>query len=215
MRPVVRFTDVHDGSFTLSEPDGALLARRARQSADRPVTWLRQVHGATVVRVDEPGAGCGREADAAVTAVEGVALSVITADCAPVLLGSSVAVGAVHAGWRGLVAGVIPATVAALRSLGATDVTAWLGPCIRTRCYEFGAADLDEATDVLGPSVRSTTAWGTPAFDVTAAVRASLASAGVHELFDTGVCTACSPVHFSHRARAEPGRQAALIWLER
>ena len=54
MRPVVRFTDVHDGSFALSEPDAALLARRARQSADRPVTWLRQVHGATVVRVDEP-----------------------------------------------------------------------------------------------------------------------------------------------------------------
>ena len=101
------------------------------------------------------------------------------------------------------------------KRLGATDVTAWLGPCIRTRCYEFGAADLDEATDALGPSVRSTTAWGTPAFDVTAAVRASLASAGVHELCDTGVCTACSPVHFSHRARAEPGRQAALIWLER
>lgn len=213
MRPVVRFTDSNDGSFALSEPDETLNARRARQAA-RPVTWLRQVHGATVVRVDEPGGSCGVEADAAVTEVPGVALSVITADCAPVLLASSSAVGAVHAGWRGLVAGVIPATIEALRDLGATEITAWLGPCIRARCYEFGAADLDEAAAVLGPTVRSTTVWGTPALDVTAGVRSSLAAAGVDGLNDIGVCTACSPVHFSHRARVEPGRHAGMIWLE-
>ena len=213
MRPVVRFTDSTDGSFALSEPEEVLGKRRARQ-AGRPVTWLRQVHGATVVRVEEPGGGCGVQADAAVTDVAGAALSVITADCAPVLLSSTEAIGAVHAGWRGLVAGVIPATVAALHDLGATEITAWLGPCIRTRCYEFGAADLDEVEALLGPSVRGTTAWGTPALDVGAGVRASLAAAGLETLIDTGVCSACSPVHFSHRARVDAGRQAALIWLE-
>lgn len=214
MQPVVRFSDTTDGSFGLSEPSDRLSERRARLSP-HPVTWLRQVHGAGVVRVDGPGDGCALEADAAVTAVPEVALSVITADCAPVLLGSPEAVGAVHAGWRGMVAGVIPEAVDSMRDLGASRITAWLGPCIRSRCYEFGADDLARVEAVLGPTVRATTAWGTSALDVTAAVRSALHLAGVDDLIDTGVCTACSPRHFSHRARVDEGRQAACIWLDR
>jgi copper oxidase (laccase) domain-containing protein len=131
-----------------------------------------------------------------------------------VLLGSSVAVAAVHAGWRGLAAGVIASAVDALRQHGATEITAWLGPCIRPRCYEFGADDLEDVVAALGPDVRSETAWGTPALDVAAGVRSALLAAGVTTMHDSGVCTACSPVHFSHRARRDVGRQASLIWLE-
>ncbi len=122
--------------------------------------------------------------------------------------------GAVHAGWRGLLAGVLPATVEQMRALGATEITAWLGPCIRPRCYEFGADDLAVVAQRLGEEVRATTAWGTPALDVAAGVRRSLAEAGVASIIDSGVCTACSPVHFSHRARGDVGRQAAQVWLE-
>lgn len=179
------------------------------------MTWLRQVHGADVVRVPGPGSRCGTEADGAVTTEPGATLSVITADCAPVLLGSPVAVAAVHAGWRGLVAGVLTEAVGMLRSEGARDITAWLGPCIRARCYEFGAGDLDTVAGVLGDEVRAVTAWGTPALDVTAGVRAALASVGVTDVVDDGVCTACSPRHHSHRARGDRGRQVACIWLER
>lgn len=214
MRPVVRFTDTTDGSFASAEPDAALGERRRRIVGDRPVTWLTQVHGATVVEVDRPGAGAGTAADAAFTTVPGAALAVITADCAPVVLTSETVVGAVHAGWRGLVAGVLPATVRAMRGRGAGPITAWLGPCIRSRCYEFGAQDLSRAAAELGDAVRGTTAWGTEAFDVTAAVVSALEGVGVSDLVDTGVCTACSPVHYSHRARAETGRQAAFVWLE-
>ncbi|MBS1846849.1 MAG: polyphenol oxidase family protein [Actinobacteria bacterium] len=213
MQPVVRFTDATDGSFALGEPATALDARR-RAVTDHPVSWLSQVHGSQVVVVGTPGEGAGVEADALVTAAPGAALCVITADCAPVVLTTRDAVAAVHAGWRGLAAGVITATVAAVTAITDAPITAWLGPCIRARCYEFGADDLAVVNRALGVDVSGRTSWGAPALDVSAAVRASLASCGVTDVVDSGVCTACSPVHHSHRARADAGRQGAFVWLE-
>jgi copper oxidase (laccase) domain-containing protein len=98
-----------------------------------------------------------------------------------------------------------------MRALGAAHVRATLGPCIRPECYEFGAADLDAVAAQLGDHVRGTTSWGTPALDVPAAVRASLASVGV-ELVDASTCTACSPDHWSHRAAGDVERQAVVVW---
>jgi YfiH family protein len=89
--------------------------------------------------------GQGGEADALVTATPGIALSVITADCAPVLFCSAAGVvGAAHAGWRGAVAGVLEATVEAMRALGANGISAAIGPCIHQESYEVGA-DLRDA----------------------------------------------------------------------
>ena len=212
MRPVVRFTDTTDGSFSLNESDAELLARRERIT-EHPVTWLRQVHGARVVMVTHPGEGAGTQADAAVTTVPAAALGVITADCAPVIFTSPVGVAAAHAGWRGLVAGVLDQTIQALRNAGAADITAYLGPCIRPRCYEFGTEDLDVVAATFGDEVRAVTSVGTPALDVAAAVRIGLARAGVDAFIDSGICTACSPVHWSHRARGDAGRQGAFVWL--
>lgn len=213
MNSQVVFTDDAAGSFAI-DGDPNVLAARRRAIVDAPVTWLRQVHGAACVVVTTPGEHAGAQADAAVTAVPGAVLSVISADCAPVILVSDEVVGAAHAGWRGLVAGVLPATVEAMRGLGAGHITAHLGPCIRHRCYEFVGDDLDRAAAVLGDGVRSTTAWGTPALDVTVGVVTSLSSVGVTDVRDGGVCSACSPVHWSWRAREDRGRQAAITWLE-
>lgn len=180
---------------------------------DLPWTWLRQVHGAGVVVVGEPGASAGAEADAAVTAVPGVAVSVTVADCAPVALLADGAVGVVHAGWRGLAAGVVPAALHALRELTDAPVRAVVGPCVRPGCYEFGEADLDALAAVLGDGVRATTTDGRPALDVPAGVRAALAAAGVDDVEDAGVCTACSPDHWSYRAAGDRDRQALVAWL--
>ena len=191
------------------------VAERRRAVVDRRWTWLRQVHGADVVRVGAPGDKAGARADAAVTAEAGCALAVLTADCAPVALASPEGViGVAHAGWRGVVAGVVEATVAEMRSLGATDIDAVIGPCIRPGCYEFGEAQLDEVAARLGDAVRATTADGHPALDLPAAVRAALGNAGVDgaRVDDLGTCTACSPNHFSWRAGKEQQRQAAVIW---
>ena len=134
---------------------------RRRAVVDLPWTWLRQVHGDRVVVVDEPGGGAGRSADAAVTDRSGCALAVLTADCAPVaLLGSNGVVGVAHAGWRGLVAGVLERAVEVMRAAGAGDVHALLGPCIRPGCYEFGADDLAQVARRLGDGVRGTTSTG-------------------------------------------------------
>ena len=203
----------HGGRYVVAV-DPAVAARR-RAVVDLPWTWLRQVHGARVVRVDAPGAGCGTPADAAVTDQPGCALAVLTADCAPVALASPEGViGVAHAGWRGVLVGVLEATVAEMRSLGATDVHALVGPCIRPGCYEFGEAELDDVASRLGGGVRATTTSGRPALDLPAAVRAALARAGLRDddVHDVGTCTACSPDHFSWRARRELQRQAAVVW---
>ena len=102
---------------------------------------LKQVHGPVVVTVQTPWAhGAGPQADALVSHQPGLALGIITADCAPVLfVGDNGAVGAAHAGWRGAVAGVLEATTQALHALGAKTVQATIGPCIHQESYEIGA----------------------------------------------------------------------------
>ena len=201
----------HGGDpVTSVRPD---VAARRRAVVDLPWTWLHQVHGAGVVRVTRAGDGAGTKADAAVTAGAGCAVAVLTADCAPVALASREGViGVAHAGWRGVAAGVIEATVAEMEALGATGIEAAVGPCIHAECYQFGAPELDEVAARLGDAVRATTAAGAPALDLPAAVRAGLARAGVETVNDIDVCTACSPDHFSWRARRETQRQATVVW---
>lgn len=153
------------------------------------------------------------------TAHPGAVLCVLTADCAPIAFTSPEGVrGVAHAGWRGLADGVIAATVEALRGLGATSVTAALGPCIHPSCYEFSPADLDEVAHRLGDHVRATTADGRPALDLPGAVRRALADAGADLVEDAGACTACDVDGdgrfrwFSHRARGDEARQALVQW---
>ena len=209
----VTFARRADGDFRIDADPGALADLRARQ-APGEWTWLRQVHGADVVTVTRPGEHAGAEADAAVTDVPDAVLAVHTADCVPVLLDGGTVVGAAHAGWRGVVGGVLERTVEAMRALGAGRVTAHVGPHIRARCYEFGADELDEVAARCGDAVRARTAWDTTALDLTAAVHALLEPLGV-DVVDHGGCTACEPRRcFSHRARADEGRAAATIVLE-
>ena len=105
---------------------------------------VNQVHGAVVAVVTGAWDGASPQADAMVTTVPGVALGVVTADCTPVLLAGDGVIGAVHAGWRGAVAGVLEATVAAMQALCPGAVTAVIGPCIRQPSYEV-SADLRDA----------------------------------------------------------------------
>lgn len=209
-----RFTSRAEGDLASSGPAHQLAVRRAGV-APGSWTWLNQVHGSDVVVVTEPGQHAGARADGAVTATPHAVLAVTTADCAPVVLLGRDAVGVAHAGWRGVMAGVIGATVEAMRALdGSGPIRAVLGPCIRPTCYEFGEADLDEVAARYGDAVRSVSAWHTPALDLPAAVRAALGEAGVTVVDDDGRCTACSRGFFSYRARGDRGRQAAVAWLE-
>ena len=197
-----------------ADPMSPASALAQRSLADASWTWLHQVHGNRVVVVDQPGACVAEEADAAVTTCSGAALVIRTADCAPVGLGSPEgAVAAVHAGWRGLMAGVIENAVGVMRSLGATEVTAALGPCIEPHAYRFSAADLEAVSARYGRRVVATDDAGYPALDMPEAVRAALDRAGATLVADAQVCTHCSADHWSWRANRDNGRQATVVWV--
>ncbi len=182
-------------------------------------TWLHQVHGADVYVIPGGSApGTPPEADAAVTTVPGAALAVVTADCAPLVVANDDAVGVVHAGHRGLAAGVIEGTLASVRARGDGPVRAFLGPCIRAASYEFGAADLARFVAQFGPEVEGRTRAGKPALDIPAAIRVVLAREGVTDFEDSGVSTAdpdgdSSYPYFSYRRAHEAGRQATIAVL--
>lgn len=159
------------------------------------------------------------EADALVTREKAVALMVRTADCAPIALAAEEGVvGVCHGGWNGLMAGVLGATVEAMRRLGGTRIEAALGPCIRPCCYEFGPRDLDTVAAEFGETVRSEDARGNPALDLPAVVRSAAERAGAELVLDSGLCTSCAAVDgshlfWSHRMRKDQERQGVLAWL--
>lgn len=176
--------------------------------------WLNQVHGVDVVVVDDDDPPHRPpDADAAVTARPGVPLVVLTADCAPIALACDDAVAVVHAGWAGLLSGVVEAGVRALRAAGHGPVRAFVGPCISPDRYEFGADDLGRLVARYGPTLASTTYDGRPALDLPAGVRAALAGEGVTDVDDAGRCTASSPELYSHRRDGVTGRQALVVAL--
>ncbi|CAB4918052.1 unannotated protein [freshwater metagenome] len=230
------FTNASDGDFAvppqgtapLDAADERSLALRRSSIVDMPWTWLRQVHGGRVVVVDKPGQFAGVEADAAVTASANAVVSVQTADCAGVLFAGFaqqkqsdgklvdqvVAVGAAHAGWRGVAAEILQTTVAELEALGAQRVIWALGPCISPAAYEFGESELQSLVDRYGESLRGYTDTGAPALDLRAAVSAALSeTSALQRNAERIPCTATEPGYFSWRARRDTARQVAAIWM--
>jgi polyphenol oxidase len=180
-----------------------------------------QVHGTTVQVVRGDG-GVGAdaeidsetqpeiEADGQATALPGLGAMVLTADCLPVALGSSGAVAMVHAGWRGLAAGVLEEGVRAVREFGGSgEMVAVIGPGAGSCCYEVGEevhAAFDGAYRTESPSTRN--------IDLKAIARDRLLAAGVSEVRAVVACTICDERFFSYRREgARAGRQGAVAWL--
>ncbi|WP_437113604.1 peptidoglycan editing factor PgeF [Streptomyces roseoverticillatus] len=182
------------------------------------VVWMHQVHGRDVAVVDGPWRTADvPPVDGVVTARRGLALAVLTADCTPVLLADPVAgvVGAAHAGRPGLVAGVVPATVETMITLGADParIVARTGPAVCGLCYEVPEEMRTEVAAVV-PEAWATTRQGTPAVDVAAGVRAQLARFGVMMSGQSHICTLESADHFSYRRERTTGRLASYVWLD-
>jgi len=191
------------------------LIERPGFSMETSVCQLRQVHGAEVDVVDDRrGSGWLPEADAMVSTEPAVVLMVRVADCVPVLLADPVAgvVGAVHSGRIGTTLDVTGKTVARMRSLGAGDITAWIGPHVCGRCYEVPAQLRDEVAAVV-PATRSETSWGTPALDLGAGVAAQLAAAGVPAVLVDRCTLEDEQLHSYRRDGAGSGRLAGLVWI--
>lgn len=177
--------------------------------------WLMQVHGNRVV--DAAGLRQPVEADAAISRTAGVVCAVMVADCLPVLLAdrAGTVVGAAHAGWRGLAAGVIENTVVAM-AVAPADLVAWLGPAIGPAAFEVGAdvRDAFVAQDAGGASAFVDHKPGKWLADLFTLARRRLHAIGVNEVHGGGLCTVSDPGRFySHRRDRVTGRMAALIWL--
>jgi hypothetical protein len=170
------------------------------------VSWPRQVHGAAVVRAGARG----EEADAIWTDETGEAVMVVTADCVPVALariGGRPAVALAHVGWRGLLAGVVPAAVAALRT---RHFAAAIGPGIGSCCYDVGEEVAGPVRKSYGPDlVRD------GRLDLPGTVERALRSAGCVRVDRLDECTACHPErYFSHRRdEGHTGRQGAIAYV--
>lgn len=208
-------SDRADGDLHPFRVRSDLLAERQRSLVDLPWTMLDQIHGTGVVIVDAPGAGDGRQGDVALLEVADAAVGIWAADCAlVVIVAADGRVAALHAGWRGLAAGVLDVACDALGTSGsAASATAVLGPCLRACCGEFGRSDLETvaAGAGVGPGiVGSTTTWGAPSLDVPATVGAALARRGI-AVHDDGGCTRCDDRWFSHR-RGDVGRHVVAVW---
>lgn len=181
------------------------------------VSYVEQVHGTdvhlvTAEQVSDPRAVV--QADAQVTAAPGVGLAILVADCTPILLAApdEGIVAAVHAGRRGMADGVVPATLAAMRDLGAQRIEAGVGPSISARNYEVPAEMRDEVARAV-PVTPSVTRWGTPALDVAAGVVEQLSAEGVRIADWSPDCTAESPDLFSYRRDGTTGRFAGVVWF--
>lgn len=182
-------------------------------------TWLRQVHGATVV--DAAGVAGTVDADAAFTDRADTVAVVMVADCMPVLLADEQGrcVGAAHAGWRGLAAGVLQATARAMRQrLGDRHarLCAFLGPAIGPDHFEVGTDVFQAMTSRLGGAATAFAPAGNGKYfaDLFALGRLALAEEGVDAVFGGGSCTYCDGARFySHRRDRITGRHAALIWM--
>lgn len=204
-------TDRADGDFQIRDPAADVEVRR-RAIVDAPWTWIHQVHGTTVLEVDEPGEHAGATADGLMTTRAGCPLAVTTADCSPLVLVAERGVAVLHAGWRGLVDGIVESAGARLVELAGRPIEALLGPCIHPNRYEFGADDLAVLIERYGVEVRGLTAEGAPALDMPTAVGRACQAAG-WKLTDVGPCTS-GDRYFSHRTRGENERQTTVVWIE-
>ncbi|VVN89958.1 peptidoglycan editing factor PgeF [Pseudomonas fluorescens] len=178
--------------------------------------WLQQVHGIAVAQADP---GLVATADASWSATPGIACTVMTADCLPALFcdraGSRIA--AAHAGWRGLAAGVLEATLDSL-AVPPSEVLVWLGPAIGPQAFEVGpevreafVQQLPEADQAFVPSRNA----GKFMADIYALARLRLAARGVTAVYGGGFCTVTDPRFYSYRRSPRTGRFASLVWLER
>jgi len=189
--------------------------RRLREALSLPTEplWLEQVHGTDVARF---GGSTRPRADAAVALEPGQVCAVMVADCLPVLLAdrARTCVAAAHAGWRGLAAGVLEATVAAL-PVDPARLVAWLGPAIGPEAFEVGP-EVRAAFLAVDPAAEVAFWPGTGdrwLADVYTLARQRLARAGVSEVYGGGWCTVSDPGRFfSYRRDGVTGRMAALVW---
>lgn len=212
------------GGAARSAAEGARSSLAQQLGLTQSPQWLKQDHGIRVIEASS--AGKTEVADASFTRQVGLACVVLTADCLPILISAKDAsvVAAVHAGWRGLAGGIVPAALKAL-AVEPGKLTVYLGPAICAKHFEVGPEVLEayllgcmasiEDTLVKGCFRPSKSTSGHYFADLYQLARIQLRALGVSDIYGGDYCTSAQPdLFYSHRSRHDIGRMASMVWIE-
>ena len=204
------FASLNLGTHVGDELKDVLENRAIEAAKTGPTQFMNQVHGDRIALIEEVTEEVPT-ADALVTGIPGISLAVMVADCIPLLLTSPESVAAVHVGRRGLVNEITRKTLSVMRDMGASKISAIIGPAICGSCYEVSEEIFNEVI-ALHPKAQSQTPEGTFALDLPAALRSVLTDEGV-TIIDKFECTVENQDYFSYRRDGVTGRQAGIISL--
>ncbi len=206
-----REKSIQEASLSLVEHNAGLAIPSSQHWS-----FLTQIHGSKNIEVKENESVLGLEGDALFTTQERKVLTIQVADCVPIaLVSDSGAIAAIHAGWKGLLNGVIENTSEVLQDKSPGDQAAVIGPHIGPCCYEYGRKDLDSFIEAFGASVVGVTDSSTDSLDLMAIVRVILEKRGIEIEYRDGSCTSCDSKFWSYRSNGTQKRQSLLAWIEK
>ena len=210
--------DLKTRENSIQEASQSLLEHNAGLAIPSGQHWsfLTQVHGSKNIEVKKNESVLGLEGDALFTAQEKKVITIQVADCVPLALTSDCgAIAVIHAGWKGLLNGVIENASEALQEKFPGEQSVIIGPHIGPCCYEYGRKDLDSFIEIFGVSVAGVTGASTDSLDLMAIVGVILEKKGIELSYMDGSCTSCDSKFWSYRSSGTQKRQSLLAWVEK
>ena len=208
-------SDSDDGDFSVAQQPENYLAENQRKLYKGEWNWLTQEHGTEIVWLEDDERSLGIRGDALATISSQKVIAITVADCLPLLLiEQSGILSLMHLGWRGIEGGLLEKTLQFIRSKSSESITAVLGPCIDTCCYEFGQNELRILVEKYGEKILGRTNKGSIAFDMRACVKEILKSSNVEIKYEEDSCTKCDSRYWSFRADGTGKRQVMIAWKQ-
>ncbi len=208
-------SDSDDGDFSVAQQPENYLAENQRKLYKGEWNWLTQEHGTEIVWLEDDERSLGITGDALATISSQKVIAITVADCLPLLLiEQSGILSLMHLGWRGIEGGLLEKTLQFIRSKSSEPITAILGPCIDTCCYEFGQNELRILVEKYGEKILGRTNKGSIAFDMRACVKEILKSSNVEIKYEEDSCTKCDSRYWSFRADGTGKRQVMIAWKQ-
>ena len=208
-------SDSGDGDCSVAQQPENYLAENQRKLYKGEWNWLTQEHGTEIVWLEDDERSLGIRGDALATISSQKVIAITVADCLPLLLTEQSGIlSLMHLGWRGIEGGLLEKTLQFIRSKSSEPITAILGPCIDTCCYEFGQNELRFLVEKYGEKIVGRTNKGSIAFDMRACVKEILKSSNVEIKYDEDSCTKCDSRYWSFRADGTGKRQVMIAWKQ-
>ena len=208
-------SDSDDGDFSLAQQPENYLAENQRKLYKGEWNWLTQEHGTEIVWLEDDERSFGIRGDALATSSSQKVIAITVADCLPLLLTEQSGIlSLMHLGWRGIEEGLLEKTLQFIRTKSSEPITAVLGPCIDTCCYEFGQNELRILVEKYGEKIVGRTNKGSIAFDMRACVKEILKSSNVEIKYEEDSCTKCDSRYWSFRADGTGKRQVMIAWKQ-